>query len=153
MDPDLPLAAIQSMDQIVSESIAQPRLIAGMVGAFAASALLLAAVGLYGVMAYSVTRRTKEIGLRMALGAERRQVLDMILMEGAGVAMAGIALGVPAALVLSRLLTSLLFDVRPSDASSLVAPLAIMLGAAIVAVLLPAWRAARVEPMAALRDE
>ena len=77
----------------------------------------------------------------------------MILLEGAGVAMAGIALGVPAALALSRLLTSLLFDVKPSDTSSLVAPLAIMLGAAIMAVLLPAWRAARVDPMVALRDE
>ena len=94
-------------------------------------------------MAYAVTRRTKEIGLRMALGARRHQVLDMILVDGAVVAFAGVALGIPAALALSRFLSSLLFDVKPGDPGSLAAPLSIMLGVAIAAVLLPAWRAAR----------
>ena len=104
-------------------------------------------------MAYAVTRRTKEIGLRMALGAQRRQVLDMILVDGAVVAMAGVALGVPAALALSRYLSSVLFGVKPSDAGSLLTPLAVLLTVAIAAVLIPAWRAARVDPMTALRDE
>jgi putative ABC transport system permease protein len=104
-------------------------------------------------MTYAVTRRTKEIGLRMALGARRRQVLDMILLDGAVVAFAGVVLGVPAALALSRFLSSLLFDVKPGNVGSLAAPLAIMLGVAALAVLLPAWRATQVDPMVALRDE
>ncbi len=129
------------------------RMLATVASLFGFVALLLAGVGLFGVMAYAVTRRTKEIGLRMALGAQRRQVLDMILVDGAVVAMAGVALGVPAALALSRYLSSVLFGVKPSDAGSLLTPLAVLLTVAIAAVLIPAWRAARVDPMTALRDE
>jgi ABC-type antimicrobial peptide transport system permease subunit len=144
---------IQTMDQRINAYLEKERMLATVASLFGLIALLLAAVGLYGVMAYAVTRRTKEIGLRMALGARRRQVLDMILIDGAMVAFAGVALGVPAALALSRFLSSLLFDVKPSDAGSLAAPLAIMLGVAVFAILLPAWRATRVDPMVALRDE
>jgi putative ABC transport system permease protein len=153
VDPRLQVVDLQTMDQRINAYLEKERMLATIASLFGSLALVLAAVGLYGVMAYAGTRRTKEIGLRIALGAERRQVLDMILVEGAGVAIAGVALGVPAALALSRLLASLLFDVKPSDAGSLVTPLATMLGAAMVAVLLPAWRAARVDPMVALRDE
>jgi predicted permease len=153
IDPRLRATDIQTMDQRINAYLEKERMLATIASLFGFIALLLAAVGLYGVMAYAVTRRTKEIGLRMALGARRRQVLDMILADGVVVAFAGVALGVPAALGLSRFLSSLLFDVKPSDAGSLAAPIAIMLGVAATAVLLPAWRAARVDPMVALRDE
>jgi len=151
--PRLRAVAIQTMDQRINAYLEKERMLATIASLFGFIALVLAAVGLYGVMAYAVTRRTKEIGLRIALGARRRQVLDMILTDGAVLVFAGVALGVPAALGLSRFLSSLLFDVKPSDAGSLASPLAIMLGVAIAAVLLPAWRAARVDPMVALRDE
>ncbi len=153
VDPRLRATGIQTMDQRINTYLAKERMLATIATLFGFLALVLAAVGLYGVMAHAVTRRTKEIGLRMALGARRSQVLDMILADGAVVAFAGVALGIPAALALSRFLSSLLFDVKPGDVGSLAAPLAIMLGLAITAVLLPAWRATRVDPMAALRDE
>jgi ABC-type antimicrobial peptide transport system permease subunit len=153
VDPRLEATDIRTMDQRINAYLEKERMLATIASLFGFIALLLAAVGLYGVMAYAVTRRTKEIGLRMALGARRRQVLDMILVDGTIVAFAGVALGVPAALALSRFLSSLLFDVKPGDPGSLAAPLSIMLGMAIAAVLLPAWRAARVDPMVALRDE
>jgi predicted permease len=153
VDPRLHAGSIQTMDQRINAYLEKERMLATIASLFGFLALLLAAVGLYGVMAYAVTRRTKEIGLRIALGARRRQVLDMILMDGAVVAFAGVALGVPAALALSRFLSSLLFAVKPGDVGSLAAPLAIMLGVASIAVLLPAWRATQVDPMVALRDE
>jgi ABC-type antimicrobial peptide transport system permease subunit len=153
IDPRLKVVDIETMDQRINAYLAKERMLATIASLFGSLALLLAAVGLYGVMAYAVTRRTKEIGLRMALGAERRQVLGMILLDGAGVVLAGVALGTPAAMALSRLLSTMLFDVRPSDVSSLATPFTIMLGAAMVAVLFPAWRATRVDPMIALRDE
>jgi len=153
VDPRLRAGDIQTMDQRINAYLGKERMLATIASLFGFIALLLAAVGLYGVMTYAVTRRTKEIGLRMALGARRQQVLDMILVDGAVVAFAGVALGVPAALALSRFLSSLLFDVKPGDAGSLGAPLAIMLFVALTAVLLPAWRAARLDPMVALRDE
>jgi ABC-type antimicrobial peptide transport system permease subunit len=153
VDPRLRALDILTLDQRINAYLEKERMLATIASLFGFIALLLAAVGLYGVMAYAVTRRTKEIGLRMALGARRRQVLDMILVDGAAVAFAGVALGVPAALGLSRVLSSLLSDVKPRDAGSLAVPLAIMLGVAALAVLLPAWRAARVDPMVALRDE
>ena len=153
VDPRLHAGSIQTMDQRINVYLAKERMLATIASLFGFLALVLAAVGLYGVMAYAVTRRTKEIGLRMALGARRRQVLDMILLDGAVVAFAGVVLGVPAALALSRFLSSLLFDVKPGNVGSLAAPLAIMLGVAALAVLLPAWRATQVDPMVALRDE
>ena len=153
VDARLRATTIKTIDQSINAYLEKERMLATIASLFGFIALALAAVGLYGVMTYAVTRRTKEIGLRMALGARRRQVLDMILADGAVVAFAGVALGVPAALGLSRFLSSLLFDVKPGDAGSLAAPLAIMLGVAMAAVLLPAWRAARVDPMVALRDE
>ena len=153
LDPRLHALDIQTLDQQINAYLEKERMLATVASLFGAIALLLAAVGLYGVMAYAVTRRTKEIGLRMALGARRSEVLDMILKDGAAVAFAGVALGVPAAVALSRLLSSLLFEVKPSDAGSLAAPVAIMLGVAALAVLVPAWRATRVDPMVALREE
>ena len=153
VDPQLHVGEIKTMEQRIDAYLEKERMLATIASLFGSIALLLAGVGLYGVMAYAVTRRTKEIGVRMALGAQRRQVLDMILLDGAGVALAGVALGVPAALTLARFLSSILFDVKPSDAGSILAPIAILSGVAVAAVFLPAWRAARVDPMAAVRDE
>jgi len=153
IDPRIHALNIQSMDQQINAYLEKERMLATVASLFGSIALLLAAVGLYGVMAYAVTQRTKEIGLRMALGARRGQVLDMILVDGAIVAAAGVALGVPAAIALSKYLSSILFQVKPSEWDSLVTPLGIMLAVTILAVLLPAWRATRVDPMVALRDE
>lgn len=153
IDPRLGIADLQTMDQAINAYLEKERLLAAIGGLFSSVALVLAAVGLYGVMSYAVARRTKEFGLRMALGAQRRQVLDMILVDGAGVALLGVALGVPAAMALSQLLASLLFDVKASDAGSMAAPMLVMLATAMIAVLLPAWRATRVDPMVALRSE
>jgi len=153
IDARLKLEDFQTMDQQINAYLEKERLLATIASLFSGIALLLAAVGLYGVMSYAVARRTNEIGLRMALGARRRQVLDMIVADGASVAALGVAIGIPAAIALSRLLSSLLFDVKAGDAGSLVAPVVVMLCAALIAVLLPAWRATRVDPMIALRYE
>ena len=153
VDPQLRVTGIKTLDQLVNAYLEKERMLATIASLFGFIALFLAAVGLYGVMAYAVTRRTKEIGLRMALGAQRRQVLDMVLKDGVLIALGGVAIGVPSAFALSRLLTSLLFDVKPGDAGSLVTPAAVMLLVAVLAVFLPAWRATRVDPMTALRDE
>ncbi len=153
IDPRLKLDDFQTMDQRINAYLEKERLLATIASLFGGIALLLAAVGLYGVMSYAVARRTNEIGLRMALGAQRRQVLDMILADGASVAVLGVAIGVPAAIALSRVLSSLLFDVKAGDAGSLIAPVAVMLCVAMIAVWLPAWRATRVDPMIALRYE
>jgi predicted permease len=153
IDPRLKLDDFQTMDQRINAYLEKERLLATIASLFSGIALLLAAVGLYGVMSYAVARRTNEIGLRMALGAQRRQVLDMILADGASVAALGVAIGVPAAIALSRVLSSLLFDVKAGDASSLIAPVIVMLCVVMIAMLLPAWRATRVDPMIALRYE
>ncbi|HYL76250.1 MAG TPA: ABC transporter permease [Bryobacteraceae bacterium] len=153
IDPRLGIVDLQTMDQAINTYLEKERLLATIGGLFSSVALVLAAVGLYGVMSYAVARRTKEFGLRMALGAQRRQVLDMIFRDGVGVALLGVALGVPAAMALSRFLASLLFDVKAGDVGSLFAPMVVMLGTAMIAVLLPAWRATRVDPMVALREE
>jgi predicted permease len=153
IDAQLHMGAMRTLDQQIDAYLEKERMLATVASLFGIVALVLAGVGLFGVMAYAVTRRTKEIGLRMALGAQRRQVLDMILFDGALVALAGVAVGVPAALAISRFLSSLLFGVKPNDAGSLFTPLAVLVAVALAAVLIPAWRAARVDPMRALRDE
>lgn len=153
IDPRAKVLEIGTLDGQIDAYLDKERMLAAVATLFGFLALLLAAVGLYGVMAYAVARRTKEIGLRMALGARRQQVLDMILIDGVWVALAGVVLGVPAALSLSRFLSSLLFHVKAAQTGSLVVPTAIMLVVAALAVLAPAWRAARVDPMVALRNE
>ncbi|HEV2688464.1 MAG TPA: ABC transporter permease, partial [Bryobacteraceae bacterium] len=153
VDPRLRVGNFATLDQRINAYLEKERMLATVAGLFSSIALALAAVGLYGVMSYAVARRTKEFGLRMALGASRRRVLDMILRDGIGVAAMGVALGVPASLALSRFVSALLFDVKPSDAGSLMIPLTIMLATAVTAVLVPAWRATRVDPMVALREE
>ena len=153
MDRDLPLYHIATMDQLVSESVAQPRLNLSLIAAFAALALLLAAVGVYGVMAYAVSQRTQEFGIRMALGASRSDVLKQVILEGGRLAALGLALGLVAALALTRLMASLLYGVAPSDPVALIAAAVVLAVVAFAACYLPARRATRVDPMEALRYE
>jgi putative ABC transport system permease protein len=141
------------METIVGFSLAPRRASLTLLGAFAGIAMLLAAIGLYGLIAYSVTQRTQEIGVRMALGARARDVLVMVLCQGLSLAAAGVAAGLLAALLLSRLMTGLLYGVGAADPwTFVVVPLVLAL-VAVLASVLPARRAARVDPMAALRSE
>jgi putative ABC transport system permease protein len=153
VDKDLPLYNVATMDQLVSESVAQPRLNLSLITAFAVLALLLAAVGVYGVMAYTVTQRTQEFGIRMALGASRGDVLNQVIREGGKLAALGLALGLGAALALTRMMASLLYGVAPSDPVALAAAAVVLAIVAFVACYLPALRATRVEPIVALRYE
>ncbi|MGD9905227.1 MAG: ABC transporter permease [Vicinamibacterales bacterium] len=153
LDPALPVAAVRPMSEVVATALATPRLTGFLLGTFAAIALALAVIGLYGVLSYLVARRTHEIGIRMAMGADRGQVLGMIVRNGLGLAGAGIALGLVAALALSRLLRALLYDVTATDPLTYgLVPLA-LLAVAVLASLVPAWRAVRVSPLVALRSE
>lgn len=153
IDKDLPLYNIATMDQLVSNSVAQPRLNLSLLVAFAVLALALAAVGVYGVMAYAVTQRTQEFGIRMALGASPTDVLKQVFLEGGRLAALGLALGLIAALALTRLMASLLFGVKPSDPVTLGVAAALLAFVALTACYIPARRATRVDPVVALRYE
>jgi predicted permease len=152
-DRNLPISEVLTMDGVVADANAQPRFEMLLLGVFAGVALLLAAVGIYGVISYSVSRRTREIGIRMSLGASRAEVLRMVLRQGMVQALAGTAAGFAGALLLSKLMAGMLFGVRPSDPATF-ACAAIVLGfSALLATCVPARKATRVEPMAALRHE
>jgi ABC-type antimicrobial peptide transport system permease subunit len=153
VEPDLAINDIKTMETIVSESLWQRRLWGVLLSAFAASALLLGGLGLYGVMSQAVGQRTRELGVRIALGAGSRDVLALVLGEGMRLALAGTALGLLGALGLSRLLASLLFGVSGSDAPTLVGAAAVLALSALLASLLPALRASRVDPAVCLRSE
>jgi putative ABC transport system permease protein len=153
LDPQLPLATVRTLDDWVSSTAAQPRLNAQLFGIFAAVALLIAAVGIYGVLAYSVNQRTREIGLRMALGAQRAGVLRLIIGEGMTVGLIGIGAGLAAAVALSRALSSLVFGVPVNDPVTFSAVGALLTLVALAACAVPARRASRVDPMVALRDD
>jgi putative ABC transport system permease protein len=151
LDPEIPLSNVRPMIDWVSTSAAQPRLNASLLAMFAGVALLVAAIGTYGVLAYSVSQRTKELGLRMALGASRGDVLSLIVREGMTIGAAGIALGVVIAIGMSRLLSALVFGVSVWDPMTYAGVLAALAAIALVACLVPALRASRVDPMQALR--
>ena len=153
VDPNLPIADIRVMEQIVSESIAQPRFNLFLLGAFACLAMLLAAAGIYGVMSYAVTQRTQEIGIRMALGARQSDVLRMIVGQGMLLALIGIVIGAGAALALTGLMENLLYSVSATDPLTFVVIGLLLAGVALVACYIPARRAMRVDPMIALRYE
>jgi predicted permease len=153
IDPAIPLDQVRTVEGWLAETIANPRLTTVVAATFAAIAVLLAAVGVYGVVAYSVGRRTAEIGLRMAIGATRYQVLGLVLRAGLASAAAGGAIGLGGALLVNRALRALLFGVRPDDPRIFVSA-ALLLGTVLlVACYLPARRAARVDPLVALRSE
>jgi predicted permease len=153
IDKGLPLYNIATMDQLVSNSVAQPRLNLSLLVAFAILALALAAVGVYGVMAYTVTQRTQEFGIRMALGASPADVLKQVFLEGGRLAALGLALGLVAALALTRLMASMLYGVKPSDPLSLGVAAALLAVVAFAACYIPARRATCVDPLVALRYE
>jgi putative ABC transport system permease protein len=155
LDPELRLDGIATMDEIVarSQAVARPRLYALLVGAFATLAVVLAATGLYALMAYSVTERTQEIGIRMALGARDTEVLNYFLKRGAAIALVGLAIGGGVAVWITRYLEKMLFQLSPLDPTTFLIVSAVIGTTAIAASLIPAYRASRVDPLIALRHE
>ncbi|HEV2314548.1 MAG TPA: ABC transporter permease [Candidatus Acidoferrales bacterium] len=153
VDPGEPLTQVESMEQVVSGSLNDWRFHAILLGIFGALAVVIAAVGVYGVISYSVAQRTHEIGIRLALGAQRRDVLRLVLSQGASLALAGIVVGMLAAIGLTRLMASLLYGVAPTDPVTFIAVAILLLIVALIACYLPARRAMRVDPMVALRYE
>ena len=153
VDPDMPLAGVETVDEIVSESLAIDRFSVVLFASFGALGLLLAAVGIYGVMAFAVAQRTHEFGVRMALGAQRSRVINMVLKEGAILAICGAAIGLSGAYLVGRAMQSTLFGVDAFDVRAFGAVSVLLLVAALLACLFPAWRASRVEPLEALRYE
>lgn len=153
VDKDIPVVDVRSMDDVLDREVFQRRAQMLLLSIFAASALLLASIGIYGVLAYLVSQRTQEIGIRMALGAGPRDVLFAVAAQGVGLSMAGVVLGIAGALALSRVVSSLLFGVSPSDPWTFAAVAALLLGVAAVASYVPARRAMRIDPMLALRGD
>jgi ABC-type antimicrobial peptide transport system permease subunit len=152
-DSEMVLYNPQSMTEIISDSLASRRFAMILLGGFAALALILCAMGIYGVISYTAGQRTQEIGIRMALGARRAQVLRMVLGQGMRVAMIGVAIGLASALVLTRLIANLIYGVKPHDPITLTGVAALLVLVALGACYLPALRATRVDPMVALRYE
>jgi ABC-type antimicrobial peptide transport system permease subunit len=152
LDPDLPVAEVQTMQQLVGRSTINARFNAGLVLAFAGLSLLLACVGLYGVLSYLVTQRTGEIGIRVALGAQPGDVLRLVVMDGLRSAGIGLSVGLAASLLAARFIESVLYGVRPLDPIVFAAVPLLLSIVAGAACLLPAWRAVRLDPADALRN-
>jgi ABC-type antimicrobial peptide transport system permease subunit len=153
LDPHLPLSTARTMEEHLSLPLLPARVAAGVLGGFGLLALLLAAIGLYGVMSYLVAGRTREIGIRMALGAGRGAVLRMVLQQGLTLALLGAVLGLLASLALTRLMKSVLFGVSATDPLTFAAIALLLIGVAFIACYLPARRATQVDPIIALRHE
>jgi putative ABC transport system permease protein len=153
LDKNAPIYHVETLDQYFAQSMEAPRFITLLLGGFAGLALVLACLGIYGVISYTVAQRTREIGIRMAVGAQKGEVLWMVIREGLRPALAGIAIGIVCALRLTRLLSSLLFGIKPADPVTFAAVALMLTGVAILACYIPARRATRVDPMVALRYE
>jgi putative ABC transport system permease protein len=151
VDPDQPVFRVKTMDQYLGESMGPRRLSTTLLGAFAAFALLLAAIGVYSVMNYLVSQRRHEIGIRMALGASQREILKLVVGQGMWISLLGIGFGIAAALLLTRIMTSLLYGITPSDPLTYIANSLMLLAVALLACLIPARRAMSVDPIIALR--
>ena len=153
VDPNEPVFAVRTMEDVVATAMAERRFTMLLLALFAATALALSAIGIYGVMAYFVTQRTHEIGIRMALGASRRDVVGMVLRQGVRLAAAGVVAGVIGALLVTRAISALLYNVSPRDPGTLIALSATLTAVALLACYIPARRATRVDPIRALRYE
>jgi putative ABC transport system permease protein len=153
LDRDVPISAVRTLDEVVAVSTTEPRFRTVLVGAFAALAVLLALVGVAGVISYTVSRRTQEIGVRVALGASRRQVIGLLLAQGMRPAGIGVGLGLLGALALTRLLAGLLYGVSALDVWVFATAAVTLILAALVATYLPARRATGIDPMVALRAD
>jgi predicted permease len=153
MDPSLPVADVRLMEDVVGSALSTPRFMSVLLTIFAALALTLSAIGIYGVLSYVVSRRTREIGIRVAIGAGRGRVLTMVLGGGVSLALLGIGAGLVLAFGVTRLLSGLLHGVTPADPLTFVVVTCALTGVAILASAVPAWRASRVDPVIALRSE
>jgi len=152
-DRSLPIIRLRDMEEVFRDSVRRPRMLMQLFAAFAGFALLLAAIGTYGVLSYVVTRQRREIGIRMTLGAEPGLVLRSIMGQGLKLTCVGLAVGLAGALALTRLMATLLFGVRPDDPRTMAGVAALIVVVSAAACLIPAVRATRVDPMVALRDE
>jgi putative ABC transport system permease protein len=153
IDRTLPLFNVQAASALIEESVGQPRLNTTLLSLFAGIALVLAAIGIYGVISYSVTQRSQEIGVRVALGAQRRDVLRLVLREGVGLATAGVAIGIVGAFFATRLVQSWLYGIEKTDAVTMVATAAGLVSIALLASYIPARRATKVDPLVAMRAD
>jgi putative ABC transport system permease protein len=153
VDPEQPVSNIRTLEQAVERSVAGRRLLLTLVGIFASAALALATIGLYGVMAYAVTQRTQEIGIRMALGAQRRDVLKLMVGTGMRMALIGVVIGVIGSLALTRVIQNQLYSVSTTDPITFAGISLLLLAVALLACWVPARRAAKIEPILALRYE
>jgi putative ABC transport system permease protein len=153
IDPNLPLSEVTTLQAVVARSISQQRFYLTLLTIFAAVALVLAAIGIFGVLSYAVAQRTREIGIRMALGAQGRSVITLIVRQAMVLVIAGVALGTAAALFLSETMTKMLFDIKPTDPATFATVAGLLIGVALFAAYLPARRATRVDPIVALRTE
>jgi putative ABC transport system permease protein len=153
LNPSVPVSEMRTMNEVVSNSVSSSRSIMWLFVTFAGLALLLGAIGIYSLMSYSVSQRTREIGIRMAMGADRTDVLRMVFRQGSLLALAGVALGAVSAFFLTRLMTSLLYGVRPNDPATFVLVSLTVIAAAMLATYIPSNRATRVDPTVALKCE
>jgi ABC-type antimicrobial peptide transport system permease subunit len=153
LDPELPLSEAMAATDVVAESVKPQRFSMTVVGLFALVALSLAAIGIYGVLANTVTQQTHEIGVRMALGADAAAVMWSVLRRALALMAVGVAIGTAGALALTRVMAGLLYEVRPTDAATFAGSAVLLAGIAVAASLVPAWRATRVDPLIALRAE
>ena len=153
VDKEMPITSLRTMEDYLSESVSQRRFNAILLGAFAILALILAAVGLYGVISYSVLHRTHEIGIRIALGAKRRDVFKLVIGQGMLLALIGVAIGLGAAFALTRLMSGMLYGISPTDPLTFAGIALLLIAVALLACYVPARRATKVDPMVALRCE
>lgn len=151
MDHDLPVTNLMTVDAMMEQQLTQQRQTMYLIGGFASIAMLLAVIGLYGLMAYSVAQRTVEMGIRQAIGAQRSDIMGLVFGQAVRLSLAGIGAGIVAAMMLTRLVSNLLFRVSATDPATFAAIAALFLGVSMLATYVPAWRATRVDPLEAMR--